>query len=163
MGRVAADISGDLSAREETAKVLSRALLKTHAYSKPIVAAVNGVAAGAGANIALACDIVVAAKSAKFIQSFAAIGLIWNSMMSVAGGWFFLMACEMFVLGNMMDHNGNALGDGGFVTTNDDKLADWLHAHDVDDDGSAHQCTSAVAMVYQAATNSGESSVQCEA
>src|SRR5947209_19155785 len=31
---------------------------------------------------------------------FAAIGLIWNSMLSVAGGWFFLMACEMFVLGN---------------------------------------------------------------
>ena len=31
---------------------------------------------------------------------FAAIGLVWNSMMSVAGGWFFLMACEMFVLGS---------------------------------------------------------------
>src|ERR1700677_3546593 len=31
---------------------------------------------------------------------YAAIGLVWNSMMSVAGGWFFLMACEMFVLGN---------------------------------------------------------------
>jgi 2-(1,2-epoxy-1,2-dihydrophenyl)acetyl-CoA isomerase len=45
----------------------------------PVVARVNGVAAGAGANIALACDIVVAAKSAKFIQSFAAIGLIPDS------------------------------------------------------------------------------------
>ncbi len=42
----------------------------------PVIARVNGVAAGAGANIALACDIVIAAKSAKFIQSFAAIGLI---------------------------------------------------------------------------------------
>ncbi len=43
--------------------------------SAPVVCAVNGVAAGAGANLALACDVVIAAKSAKFIQSFASIGL----------------------------------------------------------------------------------------
>lgn len=43
---------------------------------KPIICAVNGVAAGAGANIAFACDIVLAAKSAKFIQAFAKIGLV---------------------------------------------------------------------------------------
>jgi 2-(1,2-epoxy-1,2-dihydrophenyl)acetyl-CoA isomerase len=42
----------------------------------PVIGAINGVAAGAGANIALACDIVIAARSAKFIQSFANIGLI---------------------------------------------------------------------------------------
>ena len=46
---------------------------------QPVIARVNGVAAGAGANVALACDLVIAAKSAKFIQSFSAIGLIPDS------------------------------------------------------------------------------------
>jgi len=51
----------------------------------PVVCAVNGVAAGAGANIALACDIVIAAKSASFIQAFCKIGLVPDS-----GGTYFL-------------------------------------------------------------------------
>jgi 2-(1,2-epoxy-1,2-dihydrophenyl)acetyl-CoA isomerase len=50
----------------------------------PVVAAVNGVAAGAGANIALACDIVLAARSASFVQAFAKIGLVPDS----GGTWF---------------------------------------------------------------------------
>jgi 2-(1,2-epoxy-1,2-dihydrophenyl)acetyl-CoA isomerase len=52
---------------------------------KPIVCAVNGIAAGAGANIALACDIVLAARSASFVQSFARLGLVPDS-----GGTYFL-------------------------------------------------------------------------
>lgn len=52
---------------------------KLRALPFPVVAAVNGVAAGAGANIALACDIVLAARSATFIQSFAKVGLIPDS------------------------------------------------------------------------------------
>jgi 2-(1,2-epoxy-1,2-dihydrophenyl)acetyl-CoA isomerase len=52
---------------------------------KPIIAAVGGVAAGAGANIALCCDVVVAAQSASFIQAFSRIGLIPDS-----GGTYFL-------------------------------------------------------------------------
>ena len=46
---------------------------------KPVLCAVNGVAAGAGANIALACDLVFAARSAKFVESFAMLGLIPDS------------------------------------------------------------------------------------
>jgi 2-(1,2-epoxy-1,2-dihydrophenyl)acetyl-CoA isomerase len=58
---------------------------RIRAIEKPIIAAVNGVAAGAGANIALACDITIAKKSASFIQAFSKIGLIPDS-----GGTYFL-------------------------------------------------------------------------
>jgi 2-(1,2-epoxy-1,2-dihydrophenyl)acetyl-CoA isomerase len=60
-------------------------ILKIRNIEKPVIAAVNGVAAGAGANIALACDIVFAARSASFIQAFSKIGLIPDS-----GGTFTL-------------------------------------------------------------------------
>ncbi len=60
-------------------------VLKIRQLQKPVIAAVNGVAAGAGANLALACDIVVATESASFIQAFAKIGLIPDS-----GGTFTL-------------------------------------------------------------------------
>ena len=59
--------------------------MRLRKIEKPIIGAVNGVAAGAGANIAIACDIVVATASASFIQAFSKIGLIPDS-----GGTFFL-------------------------------------------------------------------------
>ena len=65
---------------EESWNPLIRALAS---LSQPVIARVNGVAAGAGANIALACDLVIAARSAKFIQSFSALGLIPDS----GGSW----------------------------------------------------------------------------
>ncbi|TNE97179.1 MAG: 2-(1,2-epoxy-1,2-dihydrophenyl)acetyl-CoA isomerase [Bacteroidetes bacterium] len=60
-------------------------IIRIREIEKPIIAAVNGVAAGAGANIALACDITIAKESASFIQAFSKIGLIPDS-----GGTFFL-------------------------------------------------------------------------
>lgn len=54
-------------------------IMRLRRLERPIVCAVNGVAAGAGANIAFACDIVLAARSAKFIQAFAKIGLVPDS------------------------------------------------------------------------------------
>jgi len=60
-------------------------VLGLRALELPVVCAVNGVAAGAGANLALACDVVIAAKSASFIQAFSKIGLVPDS-----GGTYFL-------------------------------------------------------------------------
>ena len=85
----------DLSARDprksteppdlgHTLTTLYNPLIKRiHSMDKPVICAVNGVAAGAGANIALACDIVLAADSAKFIQSFAKVGLVPDA----GGSW----------------------------------------------------------------------------
>ncbi len=59
-------------------------VLALHNLPMPVIAAVNGVAAGAGANIALSCDIVIAARSANFVQAFSKLGLIPDS----GGTWF---------------------------------------------------------------------------
>jgi 2-(1,2-epoxy-1,2-dihydrophenyl)acetyl-CoA isomerase len=59
-------------------------VLALRSLQMPIIAAVNGVAAGAGANIALACDLVIAARSANFVQAFSKLGLVPDS----GGTWF---------------------------------------------------------------------------
>ena len=83
------------------------------ALEKPVVCGVNGVAAGAGANLAFACDIVVASEAASFIQSFSNVGLIPDS-----GGTFFLprivgmqKAAELMMLGKKISaEEAHALG-----------------------------------------------------
>src|SRR5690606_8666251 len=60
-------------------------VLSIRQMGKPVLAAVNGVAAGAGANLALACDLALASESAKFIQAFSKIGLVPDT-----GGTYFL-------------------------------------------------------------------------
>jgi 2-(1,2-epoxy-1,2-dihydrophenyl)acetyl-CoA isomerase len=77
-------------------------ITRIRAIEKPMIAAVNGVAAGAGANIALACDIVVASEKASFIQAFSKIGLVPDS----AGSFFlprligFQKASALMLLGD---------------------------------------------------------------
>src|SRR6202035_3363032 len=59
-------------------------VLALRSLPMPVIAAVNGVAAGAGANVALACDLVIAARSANFVQAFSKLGLVPDS----GGTWF---------------------------------------------------------------------------
>ncbi len=67
---------GDVDLGESIEQRYNPLLRRLWALEMPVICAVNGVAAGAGANIALACDMVIAARGARFIQSFAGIGLI---------------------------------------------------------------------------------------
>lgn len=72
----------DLAASIE--KYYKPLVLALRSLPVPVIAAVNGVAAGAGANIALACDLVIAARSANFVQAFSKLGLVPDS----GGTWF---------------------------------------------------------------------------
>ena len=96
----------------------------------PVVCAVNGVAAGAGANIALACDLVVACRSASFIQAFCRIGLVPD-----AGGTYFLprlvgaaRAMGLSLLGDKL--NAQQAADWGLIwkCVDDDQLQPTVDA-----------------------------------
>ena len=76
-------MSGPLDLGDTLIRFYNPLIRRIRSLEKPIVCAVNGVAAGAGANLALACDIVLAARGAKFIQSFARVGLIPDA----GGSW----------------------------------------------------------------------------
>jgi 2-(1,2-epoxy-1,2-dihydrophenyl)acetyl-CoA isomerase len=69
---------------ESIEKYYKPLVLALRGLPMPVIAAVNGVAAGAGANIALACDLVIAARSASFVQAFSKLGLVPDS----GGTWF---------------------------------------------------------------------------
>lgn len=92
---------------------------------KPIIAAVNGVAAGAGFNLALACDVRIAAKTAKFSQAFIRIGLIPDF-----GGTFFLprivgwaKAMELMMTGELLDaEQAKNLGLVNLIVDNEELL-----------------------------------------
>ena len=92
-------------ANERWAPLRDRVILAMHECSKPVIAAVNGAAAGAGMNLALACDLRIASTAAKFSQAFVKRGLTpdWG------GSWFLprivgtAKACELIFTGETID------------------------------------------------------------
>lgn len=108
----------------------------------PVICAVNGVAAGAGANIALAADIVIAAKSAKFIESFSNIGLVPDS----GGSW---------VLPRLL---GQARALGLALTgtpLSAEKAYDWGLIWKCVEDGDLESATNELALSFAAAPTKG--------
>jgi 2-(1,2-epoxy-1,2-dihydrophenyl)acetyl-CoA isomerase len=105
-------------------------VLTLRALSMPVVCAVNGVAAGAGANLALACDIVIAAKSAHFIEPFCKLGLIPDT-----GGTYFLprlvgtaRAMGLALLGDKLSAEQAASWGLIWKCVDDDKFAEETSA-----------------------------------
>jgi len=121
---VGGDAAIDLSVTIES--LYNPLLRRMHALPKPIVCAVNGVAAGAGANVALACDLVLAARSASFIQAFARIGLVPDS----GGTWVLprlvgrARAAGLALLGDKLAAENAASWGLIWKAVDDDKLMD---------------------------------------
>jgi 2-(1,2-epoxy-1,2-dihydrophenyl)acetyl-CoA isomerase len=158
-GQDLSDISGDLgSVIEDFYNPLVR---RIRTLNKPVVCAVNGTAAGAGANIALSCDIVLAARSAKFIQSFAKIGLVPDS-----GGTYFLprligeaRARALAMLAEPISAETAASFGMIWRAVDDDKLAseaEALTAH------LAAQPTQGLALIKQALAQSATNSLDAQ-
>lgn len=96
-----------IAEKRKGAKMLSKNPLKIRKLHVPVIAMVNGVAVGAGCNMALACDIIIASEKAKFSQAFVKIGLIQDY-----GGTYLLSrlvgtkkACELVFTGDFVDAN----------------------------------------------------------
>jgi len=98
-------IQKELPENQDILKMLNRVVLTIRQAPKPFVAAVNGVAAGGGANLVLACDIIVASEKARMAENFINVGLVPDG-----GGTYFLTerigyrrAAEIFVTGKILD------------------------------------------------------------
>ena len=158
-GQDLSDISGDLGTTIEN--FYNPLVRRIRTMNKPVVCAVNGTAAGAGANIALACDIVLAARSAKFIQSFAKIGLVPDS----GGTWLLprligeARAKALAMLAEPI--SAETAENWGLIwrAVDDDKLtseAETLVAH------LASQPTQGLAMIKQAFAKSATNSLDAQ-
>ncbi|MDB5515584.1 MAG: phenylacetate degradation, enoyl-CoA hydratase paaB [Tardiphaga sp.] len=158
-GQDLSDISGDLGTTIEN--FYNPLVRRITAMNKPVVCAVNGTAAGAGANVALACDIVLAARSAKFIQSFAKIGLVPDS----GGTWRLprligeARAKALAMLAEPI--TAETAESWGLIwrTVDDDKLkaeAEKLTAH------LASQPTQGIAMIKQAFAKSATNTLDAQ-
>lgn len=130
----------DLTIKRIVGEHYNPIIKKITQLKKPVVAAVNGVAAGAGANIALACDMVLAARSAKFIQAFSAIGLVPDS-----GGTYFLprLVGSARALGLMMS---------GDRVSADEAVAIGMIYKAIDDEAFDSEVTSAAQRLAQMPT-----------
>jgi 2-(1,2-epoxy-1,2-dihydrophenyl)acetyl-CoA isomerase len=141
-------------------------VLKIRALEKPVICAVNGVAAGAGANIALACDVVIAATSVAFIQAFSKIGLVPDN-----GGSFFLprligfgKASALMMLGDKISATDAEKMGMIYKVVEDDKLHEEAM---VIAKTLAELPTKAIGltkrMLNQSMTNTLEQQLECEA